>query len=303
MHIDVIGRDAGLPRVEIFPKYDPLRRQGKLGRLIDDTRAFSAQLQRDGDKIFRRRTHHLFPYGDAPRKENFIEFHFQQSGVLLAPARGDGDVLGGKGALDKLLNHAGDVGRIRRRLQNRGISRGERVGQRLHRQKKGIVPGAHHQHGPIGRPAHEAFRGELGKRRFHPPVPRKFFRMLHKIGNLRQRQSHLAHIAFEFPFPEIGLQRLEDIRFRPFDRRIKGFQRLDTAGGRERGAALKIAFLPLERGRKIGSAAFIQRKSVAYRDLKNHKKLLFGDRKGEKQLIPFLERKKGNLFLSFNAKR
>ena len=134
LNVHIIWRDAGLPRVEIFSEHDPLCRKRNIRGFVHNAGTLSAELQGDGDQIFRSLSHDLFSDGDAPRKEDFIEFQIEQPCIFRSAAQSDRHIFFGERLYDNIEKHLRDVRGISGGLQNGGISCRERVRQRFESQ-------------------------------------------------------------------------------------------------------------------------------------------------------------------------
>ena len=167
---------------------------------------------------------------DTSRKENIIKPLFQQLLVFLPAALDNRNIAFREAFFYNRCNDSrscrcigGNVGGIRGGLDDRGISRGERVRQRLHRQHKRIIPRGHHERDAvwllhqisfcrkIRHADRDTFCFAIG---FDIPV---------QPADFRKRQPDLAHIAFRFRFSKIFCQRLTDFFFVRQDRSLEPF--------------------------------------------------------------------------------
>ena len=70
---DIIGCNAGLSAVEIFPEYNPSCSEGNLCCGIYDTRTFSAKLQGDRSQVFGSMTKDFFSDRFSAGEKDFVK--------------------------------------------------------------------------------------------------------------------------------------------------------------------------------------------------------------------------------------
>lgn len=211
VHEHIIRRDAGLPGVQVFAEGEALCRQGEVCGLVNDARAFAAQLQRHGREPARGLFHHQPANGHTAREKDIVEFLFQQGFVFRASALHDGDMVRREAAFHKLLQNAAGGRRVRAGLEHRAVARRDRADQRVQREHERIIPRAHHQRHAQRLGHDEAAGGELRQRGFGAPGTHQAVQMLFHIGQLAQYKACLAHIALKGRFVQVLLQGGADI--------------------------------------------------------------------------------------------
>ena len=179
--------------------------------MVNDARAFAAQLQRHGREPARGLFHHQPANGHTAREKDIVEFLFQQGFVFRASALHDGDMVRREAAFHKLPQNAAGGRRVRAGLEHRAVARRDRADQRVQREHERIIPRAHHQRHAQRLGHDEAAGGELRQRGFGAPGTHQAVQMLFHIGQLAQYKACLAHIALKGRFVQVLLQGGADI--------------------------------------------------------------------------------------------
>ena len=207
----VVGRHAGLPHVEPFTKGDTACRDLQVSRRIHDAGTLSAQLKRHGCEVFTCTLHDELADRNATGKEDLVPALIEQRFVFGTPAFDDRHQARIKCLFTDLLEHRARCRSIGTRLDNHGVTRGERAGERLERQQKRVVPRSHDERDAIGhglRFAHAHGVSEVARTQARTTPSRH---MSDLMSNLGKRRADLAHIGLVMRLPQIGLERMGDI--------------------------------------------------------------------------------------------
>lgn len=104
MDEEIVGGDAGLPRVERLAPGDALGGKGYVGRAVDDAGALASQLEDDGGEMLGGGLHHHLAQGGAAGEEDEVEALGKECLVDLTVTLHHGNVLGREGAGNHLLD-------------------------------------------------------------------------------------------------------------------------------------------------------------------------------------------------------
>ena len=239
----VVGRHAGLSHVEPFTKGDAPCRDLQVCRRIHDTGALATQLKRHGRKVFARTLHDELADRNAAGKEDFVPALIEQRLILGTPAFDDRHQARIKCFLANLPEHRARSRRIGTRLDDHGVTRSERAGERLERQQKRVVPRRHDQRDAIRhglRLAHANSIGEVAGVQARA-APSDHMRNL--MANLGKRRADLAHIGLVMRLSQIGLERMGDIALVRTNRIAQAHQCATSNIDIKRGMRLKIGAL------------------------------------------------------------
>ena len=140
MEQQVVGGDAGLPRIEGLAPCDAARGGLHVGASVHDAGAFAAQLQYDGREVPRRGGHDDPPQLGAAREEDEVPAPVQQQRIDVAVALDDGDVALVVDFADHRAERRRDVRRVGRGFQYGGAARRDGSDERVEQQLHGIVP-------------------------------------------------------------------------------------------------------------------------------------------------------------------
>ena len=240
---NVVGRDAGLPAVEIFAENDALGGEFEICRRVNDAGAFPSELQNGGSQMLRRAAQNFFADGLASREENEIEFLLKERGVFGSAAGNDGNVFGRERFRDEFFDDFARCRRIRAGLYNRSVPGGDRIDERSQRQKKRIIPRTHNQHVPVRNGLLETAGSKLRKRSPNRFSFRKALNVTEHIRNLGQHHANFAHEAFIAAFPEVGGQRVADFVFIFFNDGVELFELRNAERHRNRCSGFEKTFL------------------------------------------------------------
>ncbi|MNW56317.1 hypothetical protein D3C74_340270 [compost metagenome] len=213
----IIRGNAGLPHIDQLAPDDPLGRRLQIGRLIDDDRAFTAELQRDRDQIFGGGFHHDFADRDTSRKENIIELGVDQLSSHLFLALDYPDISRFERLPDHVFYNSRDSGSTLGRLQHSAIPGGDSADQRLNQQLERIIERSDNQHGPVGLAENQAFGREHMQRGLYFDGLRPAFQVLHHVPDAVEREADLRSIGFEFAFVQVLIQSGNNPCFVAFD--------------------------------------------------------------------------------------
>ena len=243
VHQHVIGRDAGLAGVEELAESQPSGRQGDVGALIHDTRAFAAQLQADRRQMLRGLFHHQLAHGYAAGEKDVIEGLLQQRPVFLPAALHHGDVFRRKAIGHEIGDELRGAGRVGGGLDDRAVSRGQGADQGLQAELEGIIPGCHDQNGAVRFLEDKAPGRELGHRRGYMAGSGPADEMFFHIPQLLQHHAGFGHIAFKGGFAQIRLQGVGYGALPLGDHPAQPAQGLPAAVHRQSGPGGKISVL------------------------------------------------------------
>ena len=244
--VEVVRRHAGLAAVEELPEDDPLGRQGDVGGAVHDAGALSPQLQGHRRQVLGGLPEHLPAHRLAAGEEDVVERLPEQALVLLPPA-GDHRHIGGiEAGGDDLLDDGAGVGGVGAGLEHHGVPRRQGVGQGVHGQHEGVVPGAHDQDHPVGGGFHIAPGVELGQRGGDPPLRGEAPGVADHVGDLAAGQPHLAHVALKAALAQVRFQRGVDLRLTVQNGCPQALKGLDALFHGQRGAAGKVGPLRIQ---------------------------------------------------------
>ena len=221
VHINVIRGDAGLAAVHVLSEDDASGRQLDVCGFIHDARALTPQLQGERSQMFRRLLHHQLTHRLATGEEDKIKFLIQQVLIFLTTSGNYRHIILREAGLDDLLHHRAGGRRIGTWFYHGRVSRSNGIHQRIHGEQERIIPRAHDQNRAQWCGFDVASGVELCQRRAHPAILRKTVCVSNHIGDLIVHHSDFAHEAFVGPLSQVGLQRVTQLSFIPFD---AGFQ-------------------------------------------------------------------------------
>ena len=214
---DEVRGHAGLAAVEEFSEHNPPGGKGNGGGVVHDAGTLSAQFQHHRGQVLCRLPQHLLAYGLAAGEEDEVKLLLKQ-GCVFCPAAGNHrHQLRREAGGNQFPNHLCGVGGVGAGLDHGGVSRGDGGSQRLQGKKEWIVPGAHNQGVAVGGGLAVAPGGKLGKGCGDGFLPGKPSCVAEEIGDFREGQTHLAHIAFIIAFSQILGKGLADGIFPALD--------------------------------------------------------------------------------------
>ena len=149
--VDIVRRHAGLSAVQIFPEYDPPRRQSDVRGLIDDAGAFSAQFKGHRRQMICSASHNFLPHRLTACKENIIKMLVQKTGVFRPSTGHDRHILRLKTFREDLPDHLACVWRIGARFDYCRIPGRQRIHERGEGEHEGVIPRAHDQRHTVRR--------------------------------------------------------------------------------------------------------------------------------------------------------
>ena len=256
---DIVRGHAGLAAVEKFSEDNAFGGQRNIGGFVHDAGAFAPQLQHHGGQMLRRPAQHLPAYALAAGEENEVKFLLQQSGVFRPAPRDHSHIRRVKAPGQNFGNEPSRGRSVGAGLYNGGISGGDGIGQRIHGQQEGIVPGAHDQGVAVGHRLGEAVGGKLRQRRGNGLCPGKAVGVADQEGQLRQHQPGFAQKALEGAFSQILLQSPGDGGLIGLNCRIEFFQLGHPEGHGDGGPGLIEGTLVFQQllNFRIGHGAFL----------------------------------------------
>jgi hypothetical protein len=136
----VIGRDAGLTRIERLAEADPLRGQVHGDVLGDQGRRLAAQLQRHRRQVGRRRAHDMPADFRAAREQQVIERQARELYRALRLAEHDRHLALLEGLGKHVAHQLGRARRALRHLDQDAVARREREHQRARGKRDRVVP-------------------------------------------------------------------------------------------------------------------------------------------------------------------
>ena len=146
-------------------------------------------------------TKHLPAHSLTAGEKYKIELLVQKCLILRSSSPDHRHIFGGKALSDHFFHDSASGRGIGAGLQDDRVAGGDCVGQGIQGQKKGIIPGTHNQHIPIGHRLPEAVGRKLCQRGVHPFSLCKFSYMPQHIGNFGKHQTAFTHKAFVRAFP------------------------------------------------------------------------------------------------------
>ena len=140
--IEIIGREADLPRIHHLTQRHAFAGLGEIGALAHEHGALSAQLERDRDEILGCRFHHTAAGGGRTGKDQMVEGQLAERRGDFGPTGEDRAFVGGEIFLDQFPGQqAGLLGEFAR-LDHRAIARRENLHQRAEAEIDGEIPRA-----------------------------------------------------------------------------------------------------------------------------------------------------------------
>ena len=248
VHEQVVGRHAGLPDVQPLAEGDALGRHAQVGRGVDDARALSAELERDGGQALGRAAHDELAHRDAASEEDVVPGLVQKRGVLRAAALDDCHELGAEGLLANAPQFSGGGGRVGGGLDDDGVARREGAGEGLQGQEEGVVPRCHDERDAIGH-ALDVRRGDgVGEVDGAQVAAGPAAHVRDLVADLGERKAGLAHVALVRGLAEVGCERVGDGALVRGDDVVEAAQRRLARGDRQRGVRAEVRALALDDG-------------------------------------------------------
>ena len=224
VHKNVIGRDAGLPRVEELAPGDALARGAQLCRSVHDDGAFAAEFKGDGGQMLRRGAHDDPAHARTARKKDRIEAGAQQRRAVFGAAFGAGNVFLSEGLRDQPAQSGRRARRTLRRAEHRAVACGDRRHERLQQQLHGVIERADDERTAIGSAFDAALCGEHRQRRAHADGLHPAFQVFQRMRDARQHEPDLGQPALRTAFAQVRRERLFQRGLPPQERLPQFFQ-------------------------------------------------------------------------------
>lgn len=204
----VVGRYAGLPRVEgLAPRYT-LGGGGNVGRAVYDAGALAAELEHHGREVPRGGLHHDLAQRGTAGEEDEVEAVGEQGLVDVAVAQHDGDVLRVEGVFDHLTQHARYGGHVGRGFQYGGAPGRDGAHEGVEQQLHGVVPRGHDERVAQWLAHDVAARGKHLEGRTLAAALAPAAEVAQVVGNLATHDAELGEVGLFVRLVEVGPQRI-----------------------------------------------------------------------------------------------
>ena len=247
----VVGGHAGLAAVKQLAEHQPFGGQVQPGGAVHNTGALAPQLQGDGGEVPGRPGHHLFAHLHPAGEEDIVEFLVQQSLILRPSALHHRDKLRRKALRQNPPEDRRGGRGVGRGLHHAAVAGGNGPDQGLDGEQKGVIPGRHNEHHPVGCRNGEAPGGELGQGGEVGPVGHPAPQPLLHKRQLRQGEAHLAHVALGGGLVQVGAQGGGNVPLVGRDGLPQALEGCPAGGQGEGGSSIEIGPLGRHKGLNV----------------------------------------------------
>jgi hypothetical protein len=234
-HQHVVGRDAGLSRIERLAHEDAFDGLLEVRVGADDRGRLAAELQRHRREVLARGAHHVMADGGRAGEQQVIERQAREFVCRFGIAVHDGDLV-----LREARPHEGgeQFGKARREfrlLHHHAVARGQRRGHRPDRQVQRVVPRHHDAHHA------EGLRHDARRRGLEPeaggtaPRAHPFPAVAQRVVDALDGGEHLGQFGLlERPVEEVGADGGGDLLAAVHHQRAQAFQPVGAHAPRRR---------------------------------------------------------------------